>query len=151
MTAPAFPVPKFPLLPSSIKDAELRRWTENLTRELDNAFKHIQLFTPTIDLSGSFDFQVVAAGFTIDPGSLIVGISAASALSSDTVTVIKAGRPWQLLIIRKIGGGNIITLKAGGNLQLAGGVDYAMTNLDTLTVFYDDIRLVWTELARSVN
>jgi len=114
--------------------------------EFRNAGKMV--YTPTAE-SG------LGAGFTITPSASIIEMQTTgnNNRTSSTTTPISAGQAGQVITLVNVDSdSNTITIDgAGGNVQLAGGVDYVMGINDTLTLAYSATRALWLEQSRSNN
>jgi hypothetical protein len=66
---------------------------------------------------------------------------------STAITNFTNGTPGQIITVLATGS---ITITNGASIQLAGATNFAMTDLDALTLIYISSNL-WRELSRSVN
>jgi len=67
---------------------------------------------------------------------------------STTITSFQYGQSGQIIYVL---GDTGTTIQDNSRIHLSGGVDFVMTDDDTLTMIYDSVSRDWFELSRSVN
>ena len=89
--------------------------------------------------------SLIAAPATIDANSADVFVLSAGA---GTITGISGGYDGQRITLINVSGGNI-TLTKAGNMRMQGGVDFVMSDVDTIELVC--AYPTWFEVSRSVN
>jgi hypothetical protein len=91
------------------------------------------------------DFVTTFAGGDASPS--ILGATFCRTTGTTTITAFDNGVPGQTITLLA---DDNITIQQGANIKLAGGVDYNMTSLDTLTLVTYAAG-IWVEVSRSIN